>query len=72
MTTPAATNTTASAFRTTHWTQVLAARGESVEARAALSDLCAAYYAPVVTFLQRSGREADAARTHAKQIRICA
>jgi len=49
-------------FRTTRWTQVLAARGESPEARAALSDLCAAYYAPVVVFLRAEGREEDAAR----------
>jgi len=49
-------------FATTHWTRVLAARGESEEGRQALSDLCAAYYAPVVTFLQRSGRDEDAAR----------
>jgi len=68
----AGTNTTTTAhstaetppgsFRTTRWTQVLASRGESAEARGALSDLCAAYYAPVVAFLQRSGREEDAAR----------
>jgi RNA polymerase sigma factor (sigma-70 family) len=49
-------------FRTTRWTQVLASRGPSPEAQAALSDLCAAYYAPVVAFLHRSGRDEDAAR----------
>ena len=49
-------------FRTTRWTQVLAARGESAEARSALSDLCAAYYQPVFRFLQREGRADDAAR----------
>jgi RNA polymerase sigma-70 factor (ECF subfamily) len=49
-------------FLTTRWTQVLATRGDSVEARQALSDLCAAYYAPVVAFLRREGRDADAAR----------
>jgi hypothetical protein len=43
-------------FATTHWTRVLAARGQSSEAKAALGDLCAAYYAPVVAFLQGSGR----------------
>jgi RNA polymerase sigma-70 factor (ECF subfamily) len=62
MNTDAPTTPAAEAFRTTHWTQVLAARGDSSEARAALSDLCAAYYAPVVAFLRRCGREEDAAR----------
>lgn len=52
----------AGAFRTTRWTQVLAARGESPEARSALSELCAAYYQPVFHFLQREGRTDDAAR----------
>ena len=49
-------------FRTTRWTQVVAARGESVTAKTALSDLCAAYYGPVVAFLRAEGREEDAAR----------
>ncbi len=49
-------------FRTTRWTQVIASRGESVAAKTALSDLCAAYYAPVVAFLRADGREEDAAR----------
>jgi RNA polymerase sigma factor (sigma-70 family) len=52
----------ARAFRTTRWTRVLAARGDSAEAKSALSDLCAAYYAPVVAFLRAEGREEDAAR----------
>jgi len=43
----------ANAFRTTHWTQVLAARGESAEAKHALRDLCEAYYAPVEAFVGR-------------------
>ncbi len=50
------------AFHPTRWTLVLRARGEGVEAKAALSDLCAAYYAPVIAFLRREGREEDAAR----------
>ncbi len=50
------------AFQETRWTLVLRARGEGAEARAALSDLCAAYYAPVVAFLRREGRDEDAAR----------
>jgi RNA polymerase sigma-70 factor (ECF subfamily) len=41
---------------------VLAARGKSPEAREALGELCAAYYAPVVTFLRCSGTEEDRAR----------
>lgn len=50
------------AFHPTQWTLVLRARGDSAEAKAALSDLCAAYYAPVVAFLRRDGRDDDAAR----------
>jgi DNA-directed RNA polymerase specialized sigma24 family protein len=49
-------------FHPTCWTLVLAARGEGEQARAALSDLCGAYYAPVVAFLRRDGRSEDAAR----------
>jgi RNA polymerase sigma-70 factor (ECF subfamily) len=51
-----------SPFVTTQWTRVLAARGDSEDARAALSELCGTYYAPVVTFLQCSGNDADRAR----------
>lgn len=51
-----------SAFVTTRWTQVVAARGDSPEAKQALSELCAACYAPVVAFLRREGRDEDAAR----------
>lgn len=51
-----------SIFATTRWTRVLASRGDSPEAKLALSDLCAAYYAPVVAFLHREGRDEDAAR----------
>ncbi len=47
-------------FCTTHWTQVLAARGRSPEAREALSELCTAYYEPIVAFLARSERETEA------------
>lgn len=42
------------AFRTTCWTQVLAARGLHGEARAALGELCQAYYEPIVAYLERS------------------
>jgi DNA-directed RNA polymerase specialized sigma24 family protein len=51
-----------SSFHPTHWTLVLCSRGQGEEAKAALSDLCAAYYEPVVSFLRREGRTDDAAR----------
>jgi RNA polymerase sigma factor (sigma-70 family) len=41
---------------------VLEARGDSPEAKAALSDLCAAYYAPVLAFVRRDAPDEDAAR----------
>src|SRR5450759_3657863 len=50
------------AFVTTQWTRVLAARGDSPEAKAALSDLCAAYYAPVFAFIRRNAPDEDSAR----------
>lgn len=53
---------TESTFHPTRWTLVLNARGKSAEAKAALSDLCAAYYMPVVSFLHREGRNEDTAR----------
>jgi RNA polymerase sigma factor (sigma-70 family) len=49
-------------FRTTQWTRILAAKGDTPESRQALSDLCAAYYAPVLAFLSRSTRHEDQAR----------
>lgn len=62
MTTPAAVTGSAGAFAATRWTLVLAARGESPEARVALGELCAAYWEPVFRFLCREGRDEDAAR----------
>jgi RNA polymerase sigma-70 factor (ECF subfamily) len=50
------------AFVTTRWTRVLEARGDSPDAKAALGDLCAAYYAPVLTFIRREVPDEDAAR----------
>jgi len=50
------------AFVTTQWTRVLEARGHSPEAQAALSDLCAAYYAPVFAFIRHNTPDQDAAR----------
>jgi DNA-directed RNA polymerase specialized sigma24 family protein len=51
-----------SSFHPTQWTVILRARGRDEGARQALSDLCAAYYAPVVAFLKREGRSEDVAR----------
>ncbi|MES2477222.1 MAG: sigma-70 family RNA polymerase sigma factor [Verrucomicrobiota bacterium] len=56
-----------SAFHATRWTLVLRARGEGLDAKAALADLCAASYAPVVAFLRRDGRADDAAREMAHE-----
>jgi RNA polymerase sigma factor (sigma-70 family) len=49
-------------FSPTRWTLVVRAQGDSPAARAALSELCDAYYLPVFRFLRREGREEDAAR----------
>jgi DNA-directed RNA polymerase specialized sigma24 family protein len=49
-------------FMETHWTLVLRARGESPAAQTALSELCEAYYAPVLTFIRQSGCQQEAAR----------
>lgn len=49
-------------FHPTRWTLVLRTRGEGEDAKAALSDLCAACYEPVVAFLRREGRSEDVAR----------
>lgn len=49
-------------FHDTRWTLVSRSRGNDPHAKAALSELCDAYYAPVVAFLRRDGRDEDAAR----------
>jgi RNA polymerase sigma-70 factor (ECF subfamily) len=49
-------------FVTTQWTQVLATRGDSPEARQALSDLCAAYYTPVFVLIRRATPNEEVAR----------
>lgn len=49
-------------FATTHWTRVLASQGQEPDAQAALSDLCATYYAPVVAVLRGQWRTDDEAR----------
>lgn len=49
-------------FQTTSWTRVRSARADSAEGREALSELCAAYYAPVLAFLRCELRSVDAAQ----------
>ena len=49
-------------FFTTQWTRVIAAKGESEDARMALGELCELYYAPVVGFLRKEGRRDEDAR----------
>ena len=54
-----------SVFEATRWTLVMRARGESTEStesRAALSDLCEAYWQPIYQFLRRGGRNDDESR----------
>ena len=51
-----------SSFHDTRWTLVSRSRGSDTQARAALGELCGAYYAPVVAFLRRDGRDEDTAR----------
>jgi RNA polymerase sigma factor (sigma-70 family) len=51
-----------SPFVPTRWTLILRARGETPESKAALSELCEAYYQPVLRFLRCEGRDEDSAR----------
>lgn len=48
-----------SRFDTTRWSIVLRARGEAVEARAALEALCQRYRPPVLSYIRRRGRSAE-------------
>lgn len=50
------------AFHTTRWTMVMRARGDAPAARAALGELCEAYWTPVFRFLRREGRNEDESR----------
>jgi RNA polymerase sigma factor (sigma-70 family) len=61
----------ASPFAPTRWTLILRASGETTEARAALSELCEAYYQPVLRFLCREGRGVDAARELTQEFFVC-
>jgi DNA-directed RNA polymerase specialized sigma24 family protein len=49
-------------FAATRWTLVIQASGGDADAGVALSELCAAYYAPVVAFLRSEDRDDDTAR----------
>ncbi len=51
-----------SSFHDTRWTLVSRSRGVDAQGKAALSELCEAYYAPVVAYLRRSGRDEDMSR----------
>jgi len=66
-TAPDSTALTGGGFAPTRWTLVLQARGETAEARGALSELCEAYYSPVFRFLCREGRDDDTARELAQE-----
>ena len=49
-------------FPTTHWSRVAARRRPPTpEARAALAELCAAYWYPIYAFIRRKGHDADEA-----------
>ena len=54
-------------FRPTRWSLVMRARGPGSEARAALSELCAAYWEPVFRSLRGSGTAEDVAREQAQE-----
>lgn len=49
-------------FLTTRWTLVQRAKADCTEGRRALSELCEAYYEPVLTFFRCALRDAEAAR----------
>jgi RNA polymerase sigma factor (sigma-70 family) len=52
----------AAAFTTTHWSVVLAAQGESAEAKAALEKLCRTYWWPLYGFVRRQGYKPEEAQ----------
>ncbi len=54
-------------FSPTRWSLVIRARGETPEARVALSELCETYWTPVFRFLQRDGRSEENARELAQE-----
>jgi RNA polymerase sigma-70 factor (ECF subfamily) len=54
-------------FAPTRWTLVSRAKGDSPEARAALAELCEAYYNAVLAFLRKERRHDDEARDLAQE-----
>jgi DNA-directed RNA polymerase specialized sigma24 family protein len=52
----------ANSFQTTHWTQVIAARGKSPAAKQALRELSEIYYGPVELFIRRYRGDCQDAR----------
>lgn len=46
-------------FRTTRWSRVVAAKGSSTGAKAALRELCETYYAPLEQFIRRYQTDGD-------------
>jgi RNA polymerase sigma-70 factor (ECF subfamily) len=52
----------AAGFTTTHWSVVLAAQGESAEAKAALETLCRTYWWPLYGFVRREGYKPEEAQ----------
>jgi len=56
------TQSGAVAFATTHWSVVLAAQGESTEAKAALEKLCRTYWWPLYGFVRRQGYKPEEAQ----------
>jgi RNA polymerase sigma-70 factor (ECF subfamily) len=61
-TTGSGTPASAGQFAPTRWTQVLRARGESAEAKAALGELCTAYWQPVFSFIRAERHDEESAR----------
>src|SRR6267142_4821550 len=55
-------------FRTTHWSLIVAARDrESPHARAALAELCGAYWYPLYAFIRRQGYSPDQAQDQTQE-----
>src|SRR5262245_46152997 len=49
-------------FATTHWSMIVAARdGETAQAKAALAELCRAYWYPLYAYIRHQGHPADRA-----------
>jgi RNA polymerase sigma factor (sigma-70 family) len=65
---PPATDAGDSQFHTTHWSLIVQAAGqEGASSRAALADLCGAYWYPVYAFIRRRGHSAEDARDLAQE-----